>query len=103
MKPPLATWISDEDDVDWGNEPAVGQIDSQAKSLSRMVCTLWAEQVQRAEDELRVNTQEEPSIPVLLAHFHALLHLAVVQKDYRKVDALNLMIVELLEAYTERT
>lgn len=103
MKAPLAPWLSDEDDLDWGDAPAVDEIDSQAKLLSRMACTLWDEQAQRAKSELRVDTQEDPDIEVLLAHFHALLHLAVVQKDHRKVDALNLMIVELLDAYTHRT
>ena len=103
MKPPLAAWAADEDDVDWGDAPAVSQIDSQAKALSRVVCALWAEQLQRAETELRVGDLDEPDLDLLFSHFHALLHLAVVQKDYRKVDALNIMLVELLEAYTHRT
>lgn len=103
MKPPLAAWPSDEDEIDWDDEPAIGEIDSQAKALSRMVCELWSEQARRAETELGVASQEEPDLTLLLAHFHALLHLAVVQRDYRKVDALNFIIVELMESYTHRT
>jgi len=103
VRPPLAAWHADEDEIDWGDEPAVGEIDSHAKALSRTVCELWVEQARRAEVELCVESQEEPDLNLLLAHVHALLHLAVVQRDYRKVDALNFIIGELLESYTHRT
>jgi hypothetical protein len=104
VKPPLAAWSADEDaDIDWGGGPAVEKIDSQAKSLSRVVCKLWEEHARRAEAELCVQSDEEPEVEQLFAHFHVLLHLAVAQKDYAKIEVLNIMLVELQEAYSNRT